>query len=119
MKAIIFVFALIAMMMVFGCSDKTEKLTEVPINELNVPQNFDYQMSRTIELNLQGIHKAPLTITSMEGKVLYKGMMNPETGIETKINLASVNRKVRVVYHVYDLELNVTGNNLSHTFTAN
>lgn len=113
------IFALTILMLIAGCSDKSEKLTEAAMQDLQVPQNFDYQMSRMIEIDLRGAHRVPLTITSMDDKILYRGMMNPATGIVTKINLTSVTRKVRVIYHAHDLELSISNNSLSHDFTNN
>lgn len=117
MKAILSLLALLVLLFAVGCSEKSEKLTEADIHDIKVPQDFDYEMSRMVEFDFTGAYRLPLTISTPEGKLLYRGMMLPGKSMNTKINLASTVRKVVVAYHAQEITLDINGNSISHNFT--
>ncbi len=119
MKTLLSILAIVTMLVVAGCSDKNEPLTEANMSELKVPQNFDYEMSRMVELNLVGAHRLPVTIKTTDGKVLYRGMMLPGSGLQTKFQLANAITRVVLIYHVHEVTVNVRNNRIEYNFASN
>ena len=108
---------LVAMMFIaISCSKQQDKLTGVPIHELKVPQDFDYGMSRQVTLNINGDYRLPLTIKTTDGNVLLNVMMNPERGIQAKLEMPHTVNRVVVSYQRHELTLPINGNRIVHTF---
>ncbi len=118
MKVLFGLLAITMLLLVLGCAEKSEKLTEVNMNELKVPQNFNYDMSKMVEVNLAGSYRLPVTISSLDGKVLYRGIMLPGTGMKTKLRLANTNSKVMIAYHDQEVILSVNGNKITYNFNS-
>ncbi len=119
MKTLFSILAIVAILFAAGCTDKNEPLTEANMSELKVPQNFDYEMSRMVEINLVGAHRLPVTIMTTDGKVLYRGMMQPESGLQTKFQMANAFTRVVLVYHVHEVTVNVRNNRIEYNFSSN
>lgn len=113
--AVILITALV--LLIVGCSDTKNKLVEVDISELDIPSSFNYEMSHSVNVNLQGLYRLPVTIKTKEDRILFKAQMNPATGINTKLTLPKTIQQVVVTYQMYEVTLSVTGGELNHNFT--
>ncbi len=115
----IFAIIMVALILISaGCTDKADKLTEVKIKDLNVPQDFDFEMMRSVNVDLQGVFRLPVTISTESGEVLYQAMMIPASGLHTKLTLPSAIKKVVLTYHTQEVTVKVTGNSLSYSFIS-
>lgn len=107
---------IIAALVIAGCSEKKkDMLTEVNINDINVPSGFNYENSKQVSINLQGDHRLPVTIQNTSGEVLFRGMMNPSSGLSTKLSLSNVTKKIVLIYHVNEVAVDVT-NTINYSF---
>lgn len=118
MRTFIAILMTVLILLSVGCTDKAEKLTEVKIKDLNVPQDFDFETMRSVTVNLQGSFRLPVTISTETGEVLYRAMMSPTTGLNTKLTLPSAYKKVVLTYHTQVVTVKVTGNTLSYSFIS-
>ncbi|MDZ4122461.1 MAG: hypothetical protein U1C33_08560, partial [Candidatus Cloacimonadaceae bacterium] len=116
MKYIVLLLALSMLLLISACSNKEDKLTAVDINSLNIPQDFDYDMSRNVSINLQGAFHLPVTIASKDGNVLLRTMMNPETGLQTKLTFPSSIKQVVLKYQRHEVTVNVSPNGIAYNF---
>ncbi len=116
MKYIVLLLALSMLLLVGACSDKEEKLTAVEMNSLNVPQDFNYEMSRNVNINLQGAFHLPVTIATKDGNVLLKTMMNPENGVQTMLTFPSSIKQVVLKYQRHEVTVSIGPNGISYNF---
>ncbi len=116
MKYIVLLLALSMLLMISACSDKQDKLTAVDMSTLKVPQDFNYDMNRNVNIDLQGAFHLPVTITTKSGEVLLKTMMNPETGVQTALTFPSSIKQVVLKYQRHEVTVSIGPNGISYNF---
>lgn len=92
------------------------KLTAMKMSDLKVPDNFNYEMNRKVDVNIQGPWRLPVIITKLDGSTIFKTQMNPEYGINMKLSLPAKTKEVLVHYQSFEIKVNVTGGNLNLNF---
>lgn len=95
-----------------------DALTGVDIQELNVPSDFNYQMSRNVSINIIGAYRLPLTIRTTDGDVLLKAVMNPEFGIQTKLNIPGTVQSVVLAYQGQEVNINISSGVMQYDFSG-
>jgi hypothetical protein len=116
MKKLVF-FALIVLLLgLVSCDKKATELTEVSMKDLRVPQDFNYEMNNTVDVNLQGAWRLPVYIKTTGGNLLFKAQMSPENGLSTKLILPKTIKEVVVEYQTFAVTVNVRGGNLIYNF---
>lgn len=118
MKRLIFFILIVVLFLLGACDDTKVKLTEVKMQDLVVPDNFNYEMNNQIDVNLQGAWRLPVYIKTTGGNLLFKAQMNPTSGINTKLILPNTIKEVVVEYQTFAETINVSGGNLDFNFRA-
>jgi len=116
MKRALFIVLGLALLLVGACSDESTKLTQVDINAIAVPQDFNYEMNNHVDVSFQGLWRLPVYLKTTDGDLLFKAQMNPETGLYTRITLPKTMKRVVVQYQMYDKTIDVSGGTLSFDF---
>lgn len=116
MKKLIFLALLALLFVLSACDDSNTKLTEVNMKDISVPQDFNYDMSNTVEVNLQGAWRLPAYIKTTGGNLLFKAQLNPQSGLVTKLILPKTIREVVVEYQSFAVTVNVSDGNLNYNF---
>lgn len=109
------ILALLLILLLAACSDK-DKLVQVDIQNLNVPQDFNYNMNRQITVDIQGPYRLPVSITTLEGNLLFRAYLIPEQGISTRLSMPTTIKKVLVHYRGLEQEVSLSGNSISYNF---
>ena len=113
----ILLFALIVMLvLISACDDSKTKLTEVDMQDLVVPQSFNYEMTGSVDVDLKGSWRIPLFIKTTSGALLFKAQMNPETGINTSLVIPKTIKEVVVEYQSISETISVSGGTLYYDF---
>lgn len=118
MKILLYTLLAAIMLLLTACSEKADNLVEVDMNNLEVPQGFNYDMSRNVAVDIQGAYRLPLTIKSTDGVVLFRAYLNPATGINTQLNLPSTIKSVVVLYQRFEQTVSISNNSLSFDFST-
>ena len=113
----ILIFALIALFLLIGaCDDSKTKLTEVDMQDLVVPQSFNYEMTGSVDVDLKGSWRIPLFIKTTSGAFLFKAQMNPLTGINTSLVLPKTITEVVVEYQSISETISVANGTMHYDF---
>ncbi|NLN36027.1 MAG: hypothetical protein GX157_08570 [Candidatus Cloacimonetes bacterium] len=113
----ILLFALIVMLvLISACDDSKTKLTEVDMQDLVVPQSFNYEMTGSVDVDLKGSWRIPLFIKTTSGALLFKAQMNPLTGINTSLVLPKTITEVVVEYHSISETISAANGNMDYDF---
>lgn len=114
-------YLLLAMMIVLlaliGCTKDADKLTKVDINTLNVADEFNYETARPVDIFITGLYKQSVKISTQEGVLLTRGLVDPVYGLHTKVSLPFTVKKVVITYGSESATINVSnGNIIEHSF---
>ncbi|MDD4814432.1 MAG: hypothetical protein PHQ29_02995 [Candidatus Cloacimonetes bacterium] len=113
----ILLFALIVMLvLISACDDSKTKLTEVDMQDLVVPQSFNYEMTGSVDVDLKGSWRIPLFIKTTSGALLFKAQMNPETGINTSLVIPKTIKEVVVEYQSISETISVANGTMHYDF---
>ena len=118
MKHTLIIIMGLALLFLAACSEESNKLTQVDMNNLNVPGDFNYDMNNQVLVELQGPWRLPVYIKTTSGNLLFKAQLNPATGLNTRLTLPKTIRQVIVQYQMYEQTIDVTGGSLAYDFTA-
>jgi len=114
---------LIALM---GCSKSTEN-EYVPVNELNVSDNFNWQTSGDVEISIEVLTNTGEAVPNIvfevfngnpeaNSDVIAKGATIANGKYETEISIPTYIKKVWVRGFMSTVELPISNNRVSHTF---
>ena len=117
MRKLTLVLLSLLLMVLAACSDK-ESLTQVNIQELDVPQDFNYNMNSQIAVDIQGPYRLPLSITTVDGNLLFRAYLIPEQGINTRLSLPTSIKKVVLNYRGLEKTVAISQNSLSYDFNV-
>jgi hypothetical protein len=118
MKRIALILALaISLLLMVGCSDTEDELSEADILQLNIPQDFNYEMYRSVEIDISGAYRLPLSIRTKDNNLLFKAQMNPVTGIKTKLTLPKTIEQVVLAYQMHEITISVTDGEIAYDFS--
>jgi hypothetical protein len=118
MKRALLIVLGLALLFLVACSNESNKLTEVNMSDLTVPQDFNYDMNNQVLVNLQGRWRLPVYLKTTNGNLLFKAQLNPDTGLNTRLTLPKTIKQVVVQYQMYEETINVSGGTLSFDFRA-
>lgn len=113
MKILILLITALMLLALLSCTDKNEQLTEVNIQELNVPDSFNYETMRTVTFNVEALYFRTVKISTRDGEVLYTGMLNPGTGLQTKLSLPYATKNYTLTYGDISYPITVSGSSFS------
>ncbi len=116
MRKLAIVLMSLVLVVLAACSEK-ENLTQVNIQELDVPQDFNYNMNSQISVDIQGPYRLPLSITTVDGNLLFRAYLIPEQGISTRLSLPTSIKKVVLHYRGLEKTVSITQNTLSYSFS--
>jgi len=116
--SLLVLLSIIFTLFLVGCEDKKATLTAVDVSDLKVPDSFNYETSHQVNVAIQGDYKLPVTITTVEGKVLYRGLLQPANGLAAKLTLPYTVKKVVIIYHVQEVTVNVTTSGIVYNFRS-
>ena len=117
MKKLALVLLSLVLLFLAACSDK-ENLTQVSIQELDVPQDFNYNMNSQISVDIQGPYRLPLSITTVDGNLLFRAYLIPEQGINTRLTLPTTVKRVVLHYRGLEKTVAISQNSLSYDFNV-
>lgn len=128
MKIILKILAILMLIgiMATGCS-KNEDNKFVPVNELTVAEDFNWQTSRQVSVNLEvltnGGEPVPNVVFELyngspdaDGDVIAKGSTTANGRFESEIVLPTYITKLWAVGFMSTIELPIVNNAISHTF---
>jgi hypothetical protein len=117
MKKLALVLLSLVLLFLAACSDK-DNLTQVSIQELDVPQDFNYNMNSQISVDIQGPYRLPLSITTVDGNLLFRAYLIPEQGINTRLTLPTTVKRVVLHYRGLEKTVAIAQNSLSYDFNV-
>ncbi len=119
-RIIILLLVVLISVVSFSCSREAEKptITKVNMQDLNVPNGFKYETARTFNINLSGSISSPVTVKDPDDNALFRGMLNPERGINTKITLPYLVTQLKLEYLGRVYTIPVSGSSLNFTFPS-
>ena len=118
MKKLFFIALVVFVMVLSSCDKSNTELTEVSMKDLEVPQDFNYNMNNTVQVDLQGAWRLPVYIKTTSGNLLLKAQMHPQNGLSTKLVLPNTIKDVVVEYQTFTVTLSVRDGDLSYDFSA-
>lgn len=118
MKYILSCIMVLLLMLFAACDSTSDKLTETDIDKLKVPDGFDFEMSTQVDVDIQGAWRLPLYLKTSEGKVLFKALLNPETGMKTKLTLPKTIKEVIIQYQSFEVPVNISAGTLHFDFRS-
>ena len=116
MKRALIIMLGLALLILAACTDESTKLTQVNMSDLKVPQDFNYDMNNQVSVNLQGLWRLPVYVTTTNGNLLFKAQLNPATGLNTRLTLPKTIKQVVVQYQMYEQTIDVSGGTLNFDF---
>jgi len=114
----ILIVLIATIMFIVACDTSSEELTQTDMDNLEVPQDFNFAMSSQVELDIQGAWRLPLYLKTKDGTLLFKAQMNPETGISTKLTLPKTIKEVVIHYQSFEVPVNVSSGSLNFDFRS-
>jgi hypothetical protein len=99
-----------------ACEDEGTKLTQVDVSELEIPADFNYEMTHDLSLDIQGSWRLPVFLKTTDGDLLFKAQLNPATGLSTKLTIPTTIKRVVLEYQLYSITLDVSSGSLVHDF---
>jgi len=110
---------LVSMLIATSCQkSNTEPISpsSKTIEDLNVSATFDWNSTKDYQFTISGPLSRTVSITSTEGAVYQKGLIQPNTPFIVTVTLPSYIKKVRLVYVDQNVEYTLTGTTISYTF---
>ncbi len=89
------------------------------ISELKAAPNFSWQTTKNVVLKLKGSHIMTTTVKSINGDVFFKGLIKPESEINTTIALPATINEVVVTYGPFTKTIEIVNNSVSYNFNLN
>ncbi len=100
-----------------GCTSDSNKLTKVDINTLNVPEGFNFETVRPVDVFITGLYKQTVKIYDMDGNLLVRGLVDPIYGIHSKVTLPFATKQVKIVYGEDQIVKNIGSSSfIEHSF---
>jgi len=89
------------------------------MSELKAAPNFNWQTTRNVELKLKGSHIMTTTVKSSNGDVYFKGLIKPNSDINTIIALPATVNEVIVTYGPFTKTLPIINYKVDYNFNLN
>jgi len=100
MKFKLFLIALLTgLLLITSCSWDSKEKEPVDINELNIADDFNFETERWVNVKLNALYTGTFYLKDMNGKMLYKGTINQNSGFEQKVRLPTDVTEVEIEYH--------------------
>ncbi|PKN78688.1 MAG: hypothetical protein CVU48_07605 [Candidatus Cloacimonetes bacterium HGW-Cloacimonetes-1] len=99
-----------------GCENKADNLTQVKMETLVVPDGFNYETSRTVTVLAQGLYKSSISITTLDGLELSKGLLDPVNGFSSLITIPRGTAKLIMNYNGESVTVKVIDDVLEYSF---
>ena len=118
MKSIKLLTVLITGLLILNsCSkDDSRPWNSVNSETLVAQSNFDWNTTKTYQLTLTGSLSHIVKITSAKGIVYQKVFLSAGSQCLTTITLPSYEKSVHLVYNNKDIEIALSGTNLTYSF---
>jgi len=86
---------------------------------LKAAPNFNWQTTKNVVLKLKGSHIMTTTVKSSQGDVFFKGLLKPDSEINTTIALPATLTEVVVNYGPFTKTIAIENNTVSYNFNLN
>lgn len=111
------ILLIILALVLSACSDKAAKLTNSEINSLQVSDDFDFQTTRSVDISIRGMYLQTVKIYTTNDVLLFRGLVDPEIGLCSRIVLPYSVKQVKLVYGESEETVKVsTSNRIDYSF---
>lgn len=101
--------------------DTSEPVIETPTStdQLVVPASFDWKTTQEVQFNLKGFANSNVEISSETDAIFLKLGLKANQLVSANLSLPAFQKKVFLKYLGQNIEVDITGGTVSHTFTIN
>lgn len=89
------------------------------MSELKASPNFNWQTTNIVTLKLKGSHIMTTTVKSLKGDIFFRGLIKPNSDINTNIALPATVKEVIVTYGPFTKTITIVNNTIDHNFNLN